>query len=70
MLGLMRVSGGVGTSKILASSDFLNFRADRAVSSRAYAAMLRAVTRQPHDASARRSPSTGPVQTAPETVPR
>jgi len=29
MLGLMRVSGGVRTSKILASSDFLNFRADR-----------------------------------------
>ena len=29
MLGLMRVSGGVGTSKILASSDFLNFRANR-----------------------------------------
>ena len=34
MLGLMRVSAGLGTSKILASSDLLNFRADRRLVSR------------------------------------
>src|SRR4051812_48890167 len=34
MLGLMRVSGGVGTSKILASSEFFNFPVDRRLVSR------------------------------------
>jgi len=66
MVGLMRVSAGVKNRedpRLLQLLQPVTVTVDAAVSSRAGVGYPGSVSRPSHDASARRRPSTGPVQT-------
>ena len=66
MVGLMRVSAGVKNRedpRLLQLLQPVTVTVDDAISSRAGVGYPGSVSRPHHDASARRRPSTGPVQT-------